>query len=269
MSRTAGVALLLLTLSALAAGGTATAQPMPPAPADVAARVDALSAIAGAPVTATVSPRTGLVTFLSTAPGAAVPARGGSAEARARAFLAEQGPVFGLGPAPELVTERVSPVDRVGMEHVRFAQTYRGVPVTGGEISVHLRGETVVAAHARTLSAAALAGVSTVPALPASEVPARVLAVLERDGIDTTEIQLSTPRLEILDRGHLGGPALPARLAWFVEARRIDLREYLWIDAKHRHRGAALQPAHRAPRTARSTTRTTRATASTTTCPGP
>jgi bacillolysin len=220
-----------MALSLLAAGSVAAQ-----APAFLPTWIDALSAAAAAPVDASVSPRTGLVTFLSTSPGAPIPlseaARGGSAEARARDFLARWGDLFGFAGQPELLTERVSPVDRVGMEHVRFRQLHRGVPVTGGELTVHLRGDAVVAAHARTLADAALAGISTTPTLQPAASAARVLAALERVGIATEELELSTPRLEILDRGHLGGPPLPPRLVWFVEARRIDLREYVWIDAQ-------------------------------------
>ena len=207
------------------------AQAPPPAVPGLTARVDALSAVAGAPVAARFSPRTGLATFVATEPGAPIPARGVSAEARARGFISRQGELFGFAGPPELVTERVSGIDRVGMEHVRFQQTFRGVPVTGGEISVHLRGEAVVAAHARTLPEAALAGVSTAPTVRRQEVAGRVLAVLARAGIEAADVELSAPRLEILDRGHLGGPPLPPRLTWFVEATRIDLREYVWIDA--------------------------------------
>ena len=43
--------------------------------------------------------------------------------------------------------------------------------------------------------------------------------------------ELSEPRLELLNRGLLEGRSHFTRLAWFVEARKMDLREFIWIDA--------------------------------------
>jgi Zn-dependent metalloprotease len=156
-----------------------------------------MAAAAGAPVSLTPAAG-GTVGFLRTTVGAPIPAGrpGQGAEARARAFLQGHGRAFGLVPGMEMETLRVHPADRLGRERVRLRQTWRGVPVAGGELSVHLDG----------------------------------------DGVGGAE--LSTPRLEILDRALLGapGPGGP-RLAWFVEARKVDLREYVWIDA---HDGGVL-----------------------------
>jgi len=206
-----------------AAGGQTPSTPAPGALAE-------LSAAAGGDVRATVSRRSGVVSFLSTTPGAPIPTRGSDAEERARRFLGEQMGLFGVRSADNLVTLRVGPVDDVGMEHVRFQQTHRGIPVTGGEIGVHLRDRGVVAVHAKTLPN--LDAVPTVPTLSAADARERALASLTRT-TDLEGVTLSEPRLEIFDRGHLGGPPFPTRLAWFVEARRVDLREYVWIDAEN------------------------------------
>jgi len=204
--------------------GTATAQ------TPSTAGLPGLSAAAGAEVQATVSRRSGVVSFLSTTAGAPIPAPGSSAEDRARGFLGQQAALFGLRSADDLATLRIGPVDDLGMERVRFQQTHRGVPVTGGEISVHLRGRNVVAVHAKTLPN--LGAVPTVPALSAADARERARAYLART-IDLEGVELTPPRLEIFDRGHLGGPPFPTRLAWFVEARRVDVREYLWVDAQN------------------------------------
>jgi len=191
--------------------------------------VPSLSGLAGEPVRATIAPGSGVVRFLRATPGAPIPVRGSSAEERARSFLSEQAGLFGFRSADELVTLRVSPVDAVGMEHVRFRQTYRGIPVAGGEIGVHLRDDGVVAVHSKALPD--LSGVPTTPTVSAAEARMRALEALART-IDPSGVTLSTPRLEIFDRGLLGGPPAPTSLAWFVEARRIDVREYVWVDAR-------------------------------------
>ena len=46
------------------------------------------------------------------------------------------------------------------------------------------------------------------------------------------DAKLSTPRLEVLNRSLLEHGQFPSRLAWFIEARALGLREYIWIDAK-------------------------------------
>lgn len=204
----------------------ALAQPTRP---EAAFAVDEMSRAAGAELSTTIS-RTGIVTFLGTQPGAPVPLdQPGSAEERARAFLADYGAAFGLGAGVEANVARVSAVDGVGMEHVRFRQTYRGIPVTGGELTVHLRGQSVVAVNAKTLPD--LKGAHTVPEVTASEA-----GILARDaveqGLGVTGASLSEPRLELLNKGLLGARGFSTTLAWFVEARKIDLREYLWIDAR-------------------------------------
>ena len=258
------VVLGLLGLSALWALAVPTASAAPvrrglrPA---VRSALETLSASAGRPVRATVSPRSGVVSFLATAPGAPIPARGSTAEERARRFLDQQAGLFGVRSADELATLRVSPVDAVGMEHVRFVQTYRGIPVAGGEIGVHLRGEGVVAVHSKTLPD--LSGVPTTPTVSADTARARALEAIARTA-DLAGVVLSTPRLEIFDRGHLGGPPPPP--AWPGSSRRGGSTS---VSTSGSTRGAACSCSGSAssptPGTGRSTTPTIRATGSTTT----
>ena len=195
---------------------------------------DALTALelaVGSPVQATVSARTGLVSFLSFAPHQQTLGKlpgTAPAEARARAFLDGYGPAFGIFGRESVALTRVDGTDEVGMEHVRFRQTYQGVPVTGGELTVHLRGAAVVAVNAKTV--AGLETVNTVPVVSAAEATVLAASALV-DGLGITDAQLSAPRLELLNKGHLGGRGFATALVWFIEARKTDLREYLWIDA--------------------------------------
>jgi hypothetical protein len=50
--------------------------------------------------------------------------------------------------------------------------------------------------------------------------------------LDVANAVLSNPRLELFNRGIFDGGASETRLAWFIEATKIDLREYIWIDAE-------------------------------------
>lgn len=200
-----------------------------PARTETAETLAEMTRIAGPGVSATLSPF-GLVDFLRTAPGAAIPiGRSGTAEERARSFLEGFGPAFGVGPEVELTIVGESAPDGVGMEHVRFQQTYQGVPVAGGEISIHLLGDSVVAANANTLPD--LKGIDTTPVVEAAEAALLAEAAVA-GGLGVTEAHLSEPRLELLNRGLLGARGFATSLAWFVEVRDIDLREYVWIDAR-------------------------------------
>jgi Zn-dependent metalloprotease len=205
------------------------------APAAEQSANDALRAMATAAGTAVeprVSATTGLATFAATKPGEPIPT-GVSSQAtagiRARAFLNRYGAAFGITDTNELALRRQPAVDEIGMEHVRFLQTHKAIPVTGGELTVHLSGDAVVAVNARTLGD--FAGVSLSPVVTPAEsttVARRVLAS-ERNVSDAL---LSEPRLELFNRGLLEGRRTPTRLAWFIEATALDLRQYLWIDAE-------------------------------------
>ena len=174
------------------------------------------------------SPVTGLATFLAATPESPVPTgvpRMAPPEARARAFLAAYGAAFGIADTGGLKLRQRSAVDDVGMEHIRFSQTYGGIPVSGGELTVHLSGDAVVAVNAKTLGE--FTGIATVPAVTPPEA-----MIAARDALGRTDLSLSEPRLEIFNRGLLEGRRTPTRLAWFLEATALDLRRYLWIDAE-------------------------------------
>lgn len=226
--QTRQTAIAILAIFVIFAAAPATAQP---ARVSTALAVQEMARVSGAAPEVTFSPRTGLVSFLGTRSGGEIPVPPGTAEERARAFLLKHGAAFGLGSTGvEATLTRASEPDEVGMEHVRFRQTYRGIPITGGEILVHLGARGVVAANAKTV--AGLDGVATAPAIPAAEAALLAREELAR-ALGVTDATLSEPRLELLNRGLLGGGGFSTDLTWFVEARRIDLREYLWVDALH------------------------------------
>lgn len=210
----------LLTFGAVAAG------------ADVVDdTVRNLERSAGADIKVSKSADTGLVSFLSVTAGHAVPvtgARSTGAADRAAAFLDQSGSAFGLSGSSEVRMRRVSKIDDVGIEHVRFQQLHNGVPVRGAELAVHLKGSSVVAANATTL--AGLDGVATTPGI--TEAAAIAAArTLVRDQLHKPDASLSTAKLEIVNPGLLLGRAGTSSLAWFIEARGTALREFIWVDA--------------------------------------
>jgi Zn-dependent metalloprotease len=209
-------------------GGSAVQAQIASGPARTA--VQEMGLAAGVPVTARFSETTGLVTFLRTDPGAPIPlsAAVSGAEARAWLFLSDYGSAFLESSLHDLEVTSVGATDGVGMERVRFRQTYQGVPVTGGEVSVHLRGDAVRAVHAKTV--VGLAGISVAPVFPAAEAEAAAAVIAGRRYSLTAAV---TPaRLELLNRGLLEGRQTETRLAWFIEATGPRLRDYVWIDAQ-------------------------------------
>ncbi|HVS64546.1 MAG TPA: M4 family metallopeptidase [Thermoanaerobaculia bacterium] len=234
--RPAAVVVSALVLLALAFSGPSPAQTTqrPPARPEVAAAISRLAAAADSPVRTTISPTTGLVSHVGTSRSGALRGRvpaSEPAETRARAFLDDFFlPAFGIASSSDLALVRDSRgPDEVGMEHVRFVQTHRGVPVTGGELTVHLRGADLVSILGKTLPD--LEGIDVVPAVAPDEALATVEEMIERR-FGVADPTLSEPRLELLNAGLLEGRAERTRLAWFVEAQGPELREYVWIDAQ-------------------------------------
>ena len=215
-------------VGALVLGGAAVAQeaPHPAADQGVARLLTAVQA-KGRLERSAVS---GLARFVSAPDG--IPASGmGSettADGRARAFLRDFGAAFGLT-ASEMRTRRTLPRDATGTEHVRLQQVHRGLPVTGAELVVHLRGGLVTAVNGRTIDDEELSRVETAPRVTVEIAVASARAVAANGRF--VDPVMTAPRLEILNKGLLEGRRTPSRLAWFVEARASRVRELVWIDA--------------------------------------
>ena len=220
--RRVAISLCLAASAAMAAAQT---------PADADRAITAMRVAAGAELGVTRSPRTRLATFIKASRGGAIPVldrTAATAEARALSFIGTYGSAFGLSGAEDVDVVK-SQRDALGLDHVRLRQTLRGVPVTGGELIVHLRGDRVLAANGKTLD-----GLESLNVIPATEPQAaldaaRAFAVRR---LNAPDAGFSPPRLEILSRGLLDGRDFPTRLVWFVEATGLDLREFIWIDAQ-------------------------------------
>lgn len=224
-----GVSSLTLLLAAQGAG-IAGAQ-------DRAAAADralsAMRAAATVDLTITRSPRSGLATFVAAPAGRSIPvpdASARTAQDRSLSFVSVYGNAFGLRGSEDVALVR-SERDELGIDHVRLRQVRSGIPVTGGELIVHMRGNQVLAANGKTLDA--FEGVSLDPTVTSLDAQGVARQFVTR-AFNAPLAQLSEPRLEIFNQGVLNGRTFPTRLAWFVEARGPSLRQFIWIDARNR-----------------------------------
>ncbi|MBA2489480.1 MAG: M4 family metallopeptidase [Chloroflexi bacterium] len=151
-----------------------------------------------------------------------------------RAFLADIGPLFGIGrPDTDLELARQMTA-RDGRQMMRYQQLRAGVPVLGGELIVEMgaRGEV------RRASGEALPDdwpVATRASLSPSRAVSAALEVVARDhGIPIDRLRTGPPTLAIVDPRIIGGPGIPLpRLTWRVdvEADAPRLSQMVFIDA--------------------------------------
>ena len=156
---------------------------------------------------------------------------GAAADARALAFIDQHGARFGIQGRGQLRLQRRTAPDAVGVEHVRFQQTHQGVPVTGGQFVVHLRGSEVTAANGRILEDLPEHVIPTIVAAEATRVAS---IVMERYApAQAGAAEYVDPRLEVFVPSVFGDDLRPSRLAWFVEATAPGVRQFVWIDAEN------------------------------------
>lgn len=198
--------------------------------------VEALIANSASSVKLSYADKSGHVSFLSTDqahPITLLSPAGASAESRAKEFINRYGKAFGINSLANLKTSKKSAKDEVGMEHVRMQQLHNGIPVTAGELTVHLKGNNVMSVNAKTLPG--LDNLNTTPKISGMQAKITADQLLKKLGIENAN--LSKPRLEILNKSMLRPGDDASHLAWFIEAKKIDVRQFIWIDAE---RGSVL-----------------------------
>lgn len=113
----------------------------------------AMRAAASVELSVSRSPRTRLATFLTAPPGRSIPVPDQAAstpERRATSFVEAYGAAFGLRGARDVAVSRTER-DVLGIDHVRMRQVRSGIPVTGGDLILHMRGNRVLAVNGKTL----------------------------------------------------------------------------------------------------------------------
>jgi len=125
--------LVVAVVSVASSGASAP----PAAPVADPGAVARLRAAAGPGATIRLHPATGTVRWAAFPTGRVTPPSGvRGAEATAAGFLAGHGAAFGARPEELVYTGRRA--DPLGGLHLRYLQEYRGVPVWGAELRVHL-----------------------------------------------------------------------------------------------------------------------------------
>ena len=193
---------------------------------------------------------TGAARFVRIAPGSLrldVPAEA-SSEQRALAFLNEHGRAFGIARVDRDLTAVRSFQDGLGMEHLVFAQNYRGVPVFGGELRAHFNPQgDLVAVNGSFVPRIKL---DTTPTLsPEQAAGTAVGVVVKQQGNqreinyllgESAQIVAVNTELIIFRAGLVQGVAGGNHLAYRVEVANaaLSVREFLFIDA---HTGIVLE----------------------------
>ncbi len=115
--------------------------------------------------------------------------------------------------------------DRLGQEHVRVQQTYRGVPVVGGELVVHMDREAVVGVSGRFVPDLDL---DVTPAISREDAAGYAQAWVAADGGEPREVmEIGEPAIF----ARHGDPALTIPVLVYYTYQRDPHLDILYVDA--------------------------------------
>lgn len=201
-------------------------------------------------LTSATARETGAVSFIRASRGRVLATVDPAAtpEQKARVFLAEWGDLVGMNAAERaalfskrrVATLSYSPrtagselqhartdKDLLGLTHVSFTQKYRGLPVLGGQLIVHMNDQGIVGVNGRFVPGITL---ETEPSLSAAAAKGVAETDLRKRAQEGRAAAVSA-ELAIYRIGLLEGFEGENRLAWKVEAGSGARREQIWIDA--------------------------------------
>lgn len=167
---------------------------------------------------------TGVAKFVRLEPGALADLPGAAVEAKADAFFARYGRMFGMENRPGEL-RRLGVVRSPAMSHVRYQQLHDGVPVFGGVLQASFdRSDRLVAVNGVFVPGLA---VSTTPAWSAEAAAEVALGRVA----DAESVAATT--LYVFRSGLLQGVPGRNHLVWEVEVVNADrtVREFVYIDA--------------------------------------
>jgi Zn-dependent metalloprotease len=225
---------LTIAISLMTAAGAAGADDREPLRTRSA--VAALAAAASAPPVT--SRTTGLVRSASFVPGA-VAADGADALERAELFLQRYGQALGVdSPAAELTAPDIT-ADRVGHLRLAYDQRYRGVPVFGARLHLHLDGSgELVTTTSSVVPDIELATVTPSLGSAAAERLAHTV-VAKQYPAAAERLHLEDTELVVFNDGVIWGRTGRNHLAWqTVVTDHASIRERLFIDA---HTGRVIE----------------------------
>ncbi|PYJ09265.1 MAG: hypothetical protein DMF06_10565, partial [Verrucomicrobia bacterium] len=215
------------------------------APANPAAQkaLNQLRRAGQSPIETQVSPETGNYSFVRISGGdvLAVADRSVTPQRRALAFLAEHGGLVGLDETERAAISSNNPpsagsnlqvaktsTDALGMTHVRLNQFYRGMPVFGAQLVVHMNRDGVTAVNGNYVSRIAL---GTVPYVPQPVAIEAALASVRKNAAGDT-LTAGSIKMAVYPAGLLEGRSVVSRLAYSVDVTGDKTADRVWIDAQ-------------------------------------
>lgn len=153
--------------------------------------------------------------------------RGLSAEATARAFMQRYGSLFGVNEA-DLTLHSVKS-DELGMNHIRFNQSLGGIPVFGGEVTVHLQPDGAIA----TVGGSTIAGLAKFSSQVSLAAESATAIALSQAAIPDGKV--SESRLVAYNDALVKGKAAPTVMAYLIKVdsdSAPEMARYFVIDAQ-------------------------------------
>jgi hypothetical protein len=129
--------------------------------------------------------------------------------AEAQAALALSGAAFRRSPNDAFTATWVEE-DKSGMPHVHMAQAYKGIPVDGGELTVHLSNNQVTGITGHFVADLDLA---TGPAPKADQAAAAALEFAATEGRQNPRIVGTNSQVIYMDEANVGHRAVPVQIA--------------------------------------------------------
>jgi bacillolysin len=126
--------------------------------------------------------------------GALSPPQMGDPIQIAKNFLSGQSEMFSMMAAEEEFQPKEMNVDEQGNQHVRFKQEYKGIPVFGREVIVHLNEENAVTGVNGRVMRSSMVDLAEETKLKAKD----AIEIALKDDAENKEVPSSEPRLEVL-----------------------------------------------------------------------
>jgi Zn-dependent metalloprotease len=183
---------LLLTLGLPASTGAAPGG----APKQIdPALVNKLKDSARGSVTISVNEATQFASFIKAGRnGDLLPSDRGQAKAKAKGFLKQYGGILGVASVDSDLVQTGTSTDELGATHVTYEQQYRGLPVYGGMLKVHVDAAGDLTAVNGTIVPAI--DLSTNPRLSARQATAKAIAAVVADPPASAQLKAGKLRAE-------------------------------------------------------------------------
>jgi trimeric autotransporter adhesin len=160
-------------------------------------------------------------------------------QGKARGFLKQFGGILGVADASDLV-QIASVKDAYGATHITYRQQYRGLPVFGGLLKVHVDAAGDLTAVNGTIVPAI--GLATNPRLTAGQAKARAIAAVKAEpptastdaatGLKAGKLRAESTRLLVYRTGLIKGEAGTNELAYqVVVTNGANVRDAVFVHA--------------------------------------